>query len=108
MRRCLALATTVVGGLVFAGCGTSSTPAAPVPGQGTSAHRDLAQAWAQVFKTAGHVRGTASVQGFRVHPDPDADGIIHVVQGDGVVINAVDLAAAPPAATTYLIVNWGD
>jgi hypothetical protein len=54
------------------------------------------------------VSSTAVIEGFRVHPDPGGDGLIHVGEGDGVVVNAADIASRPPAPVTYLIVNWGD
>jgi hypothetical protein len=49
------------------------------------------------------------VNGFRVHPDPDEDGVIHVVSGgERVVVNGSDIASAGPDAQSYLVVNWGD
>jgi len=52
--------------------------------------------------------GTAVVNGFRVHPDPDEDGVIHVFSDESVAVNATDIAARPPADQSYLVMNWGD
>jgi hypothetical protein len=48
------------------------------------------------------------IDGFRVHPDPGEDGVIHVFDDESVVVNATDIASRPPAAQSYLVVNWGD
>jgi hypothetical protein len=63
--------------------------------------------------TRGHVasaglRSSAVIDGFRVHPDPDDNGVIHVFEGENVVVNATDIASRPPAPQSYLVVNWGD
>ena len=54
------------------------------------------------------VEALAVIGGFRVHPDPGDDGVIRVVDGDKVVVNATDIAPRPPAPPSYLVVNWGD
>jgi hypothetical protein len=56
----------------------------------------------------GGPRSTAVVNGFRVHPDPGDDGVIHAFEGEKVVVNATDIASRPPAPQSYLVVEWGD
>jgi len=56
----------------------------------------------------GGLRSSAVIDGFRVHPDPGDDGVIHVFDDESVVVNATDIASRPPAAQSYLVVNWGD
>jgi hypothetical protein len=57
---------------------------------------------------SGDVSAEAVIDGFRVHPDPDEDGVIHVFTDESVAVNATDIAARPPAEQSYLVINWGD
>jgi hypothetical protein len=94
-------------------CGSASSPTAPraaAPATTAVAIKGTADPSA-VFLAAlnsSRVRADAVIDGFRVHPDPGADGIIQLTEGDPLVINAAGLASVPPAPQTYLIVNWGD
>ncbi|HET6897739.1 MAG TPA: hypothetical protein VFK70_05300 [Vicinamibacteria bacterium] len=68
-------------------------------------------AWLKVATAAAPtsaVRSSAVIDGFRVHPDPGDDGVIHVFDDENVVVNATDIASRPPAEPNYLVVNWGD
>jgi hypothetical protein len=56
----------------------------------------------------GGLRSSAVLDGFRVHPDPGGDGVIRILSGENVVVNATDIASRPPAPQSYLVVNWGD
>jgi hypothetical protein len=67
-----------------------------------------AEVFAAALKTVGRANATAVIDGFRVHPDFGADGLIHLTEGDGLVINGADIASRPPAPSSFLIVNWGD
>lgn len=82
----------------------SSSPIAAVP--------DAATFWAMVQMdrpaVPADLSGAAVVDGFRVHPDPDEDGVIHVFTDESVAVNASDIAARPPADQSYLVMNWGD
>ena len=57
---------------------------------------------------ARSVKSTAVIDGFRVHPDPGDDGVIHISADQSVAVNATDIASRPPAPQSYLVVNWGD
>src|SRR5262249_48108881 len=76
----------------------------------STAHAPRFQTFGDTLRAAiaSRASSTAVIDGFRVHPDPGGDGLIHVMEGDGVVVNAADIASQPPAPVTYLIVNWGD
>lgn len=50
------------------------------------------------------VKASAVINGFRVHPDPQDDGVIRVVEGENVVVNATDIATPQ----SFLVVKWGD
>jgi hypothetical protein len=108
MRRALGLLSAVVVAVLSVRCGGAPSPTAS--DAAPSARPDaVAAAWAMVrIGTGGGVASTAVVNGFRVHPDPGDDGVIHVVEGENVVVNAADLASPPPAPQSYLIVKWGD
>ena len=66
-------------------------------------------AWLTVAtgRGAAALRSSAVIDGFRVHPDPGDDGVIHVFDDENVVVNGADIKADPPAQS-YLVVNWGD
>jgi hypothetical protein len=80
------------------------------PTEATAA--DTQQRAAGLTVTEGHIasaiRSSAAIDGFRVHPDPDVNGVIHVFEGENVAVNAADIASRPPASQSYLVVNWGD
>src|SRR5215470_485323 len=104
MRRLLKVVVAVAVAAVSIRCGSSSTPAGPAPvaadakaGQ-SPATSAFGQAFGQALRSAVSSRATSTavIDGFRVHPDPDGDGLIHVVEGDGVVVNAADIASQPP------------
>jgi len=86
-----------------------SGPAAPAAAAGMP---DASTFWAKVQMdppvAPADLSGTAVVNGFRVHPDPDEDGVIHVFSDESVAVNATDIAARPPAEQSYLVMNWGD
>ncbi len=105
MRRALGLlAAVVVAGLsVHCGGAPSPTSATTSPGRGGPAPWWLATTG--TLKASGALTSSA-VDGFRVHPDPDGDGVVHVFEGENVVVNAADVASPPPAPETYLIVKW--
>jgi hypothetical protein len=105
MRRRLTLLAAVTFAMVSVRCSSPSAPAVPKAGAPEDA---LARTFASAFKAPGPVSATFVIDGFRVHPDPGADGVIHVTEGDGVVVNGADIASRPPAAESILVVNWGD
>jgi len=108
MRRALGLLAVVVVAVSSVRCGGAPSPAAS---DTTPADRPapVAAAWAMLrIGTGGSVASTAVIDGFRVHPDPGDDGVIRVLEGQNVVINAADIASRPPAPQSYLIVKWGD
>lgn len=105
MRRALGLLTAAVVAVSSVRCGGALSPTA----SDTTPAARAAAAWAMVkIGTSGGVASTAVIDGFRVHPDPGDDGVIHVLEGQNVVINATDIASRPPAPQSYLIVNWGE
>jgi hypothetical protein len=60
------------------------------------------------MSAAPGVKTAAVIDGFRVHPDPGDDGVIRVVEGESVSVNASDIASRPPAPQSFLVVKWGD
>ena len=93
------------------GCGSSSSVTAPVATAAAPAETrtgSVSSFETTVVQAAGVVTRTANIDGFRVHPDPGDDGVIRVFEGQPVIVNAADIASAPPAPETFLIVNWGD
>jgi len=66
--------------------------------------------WIKVTATGvgAGLLSSAVIDGFRVHPDPGDDGVIHAFTDESVVVNATDIASRPPAEPNYLVVNWGD
>jgi hypothetical protein len=106
VRLALAVPVAFVS-IVSVGCNSSDrTPSSP-----TSAGSSAAPWWLAKNSTSnasGAATSSAVVDGFRVHPDPGDDGVIHAFEGENVVVNAADLASPPPAPESYLIVNWGD
>jgi hypothetical protein len=105
MRRALGLLAVVVVAVSSVRCGGTSSVTAPI----TTPAARAAALWPVVTNwSRGGVSSTASIDGFRVHPDPGDDGVIRVLEGQNVVINATDIASRPPAPQSYLIVNWGD
>jgi len=110
MRRGLSMPVAVVAvvAMVSVGCGSSAV----TPSSATSAGGSAAAPWWLAMnsssKTSGALTSSAVVDGFRVHPDPGDDGVIHAFEGESVVVNAADVASRPPAPQSYLIVNWGD
>ena len=98
------------------GCDSSSpTRATESSAASTTANATVPDAstfWAKVQMdppvAPADLSGAAVVNGFRVHPDPDEDGIIHVFSDQSVAVNATDIAARPPAEQSYLVMNWGD
>jgi hypothetical protein len=101
---------------VAAGCDSSSpTRATESPTASAAASATVTDAsafWAKVQMdppvAPADLSGTAVVNGFRVHPDPDEDGVIHVFSDESVAVNATDIATRPPAEQSYLVMNWGD
>jgi hypothetical protein len=108
MRRALGVLAVTVVAVSSVRCGGAPSPTAS--DAATTARPDpVAAAWANLrIGTGGGVASTAVIDGFRVHPDPGDDGVIRVLEGQNVVINAADIASRPPAPQSYLIVNWGD
>ena len=95
--------------LTAAACSSSSAPTPPP----TSAGPTVEELWSRITidssESPAEVGSEAVIDGFRVHPDPDDDGVIHVVSGqENVVVNATDIASFPPGPASYLVVNWGD
>jgi hypothetical protein len=93
--------------VVALGCSSSSPTAAPV-----KADASTAALWSRItVLTSARSSGATSaavIDGFRVHPDPGDDGVIHAVEGENVVVNATDIATRPPGPQSFLVVNWGD
>src|SRR5205085_1506991 len=91
------------------GC-ASSSPSRPTEAT-KSGYAALAAAgpWSRIKGGASAssrgVKASAVINGFRVHPDPDDDGVIRVVEGENVVVNATDIASSPPAPPSYLVVS---
>jgi hypothetical protein len=94
--------------VVVAALGCS--PSAPTPPSQTLKGDALLPSWLTVAtgRGPGGLRSSAVIDGFRVHPDPGDDGVIHVFSDENVVVNATDIASRPPAPQNYLVVNWGD
>jgi hypothetical protein len=107
MRRLIAIPVAILLA-ASAGCDSSSPTKATV----TSTTPEASALWSMIkFNTHAAPAGlesTAMIDGFRVHPDPDEDGVIHVFADERVVVNASDIASRPPAPQSYLVVNWGD
>jgi hypothetical protein len=107
MRRSIGIPVAI---LLAASVGCDS--ASPTRATVGSTAPDAAALWSMIkFNTHAAPAGlgsTAVIDGFRVHPDPDEDGIIHVFADERVVVNATDIASRPPAPQSYLVVNWGD
>ena len=85
------------------------SPSAPTrPSQTVKGSTQL-PSWLHVAagRGSGGLTSSAVINGFRVHPDPGDDGVIHVFTDENVVVNAADIKADPPAQS-YLVVNWGD
>ena len=95
--------------IVALGCGSSHVTQ---PSTGAAGRTAASQWWGAVGRSnsaaSGHLKSTANIDGFRVHPDPGDDGVIHVFAGESVAVNATDIASRPPAPQSYLVVNWGD
>jgi hypothetical protein len=90
------------------GC-TSSAPTPPSAPSNTRGENRITWLTATGSQAAaGGPRTSAVIDGFRVHPDPGDDGVIHVSADVSVAVNATDIASRPPAAQSYLVVNWGD
>lgn len=92
---------------------TRATASAPASAPANATVPDDARTfWAKVEMdppvAPADVSSLAVVDGFRVHPDPDEDGVIHVFTDESVAVNASDIAARPPADQSYLVMNWGD
>jgi hypothetical protein len=92
--------------IVSVGCGSSDR----TPSSATSAGSSAAAPWWLAKNSTSNASGAATssavVDGFRVHPDPGDDGVIHAFEGENVLVNAADLASLPPAPQSYLIVSW--
>jgi hypothetical protein len=114
MSRGLAVPVAVLCvAVASAGCGSSSpSVTAPAPPAAAAAApagwKTSSSLEAVLAQAAGGVSKTAVIDGFRVHPDPGDDGVLRVFEGQPVIVNAADLASAPPAPETFLIVSWGD
>jgi hypothetical protein len=101
--------------LAAVGC-APSTPAGPTAAPTATsgyAAQLAAGPWAKLKAggppaAAAGVKAEAVIDGFRVHPDPGDDGVIRVVEGENVTVNASDIASPPPAPQSFLVVNWGD
>ena len=94
MRRALGLLAAVVVAVSTVRCGGASSPSSA-----TSAGRSAAAPWwlatTGTLKASGALTSSA-VDGFRVHPEPDGDGVVHAFEGENVVVNAADVASRPP------------
>jgi hypothetical protein len=95
--------------LVFSvGCGRSSPPSGPanVPaGVSSPAPTPVPSAIAEPSPSAAPGIAGGS---FRFTPDAGPDDVIKLVKGDRIAINATAFAAANPALTLRLGVDWGD
>ena len=115
MRRLIGIPVAIMI-TVAAGCDSSSptraTESSAASATTTATVPDASAFWARVQMdppvAPADLSGTAVVNGFRVHPDPDEDGVIHVFSDESVAVNATDIAARPPAEQSYLVMNWGD
>jgi len=100
--------------IAVVGCSGSipTVPSGPAAPPAAAGMPDASTFWAKVQMdppvAPADLSGTAVVNGFRVHPDPDEDGVIHVFSDESVAVNATDIAARPPAEQSYLVMNWGD
>ena len=95
------------------GC-SPSAPTPSTPSSTTAASSRVNWLSAALTSTGAPAAATAAVKtsavidGFRVHPDPGDDGVIHISADQSVAVNATDIASRPPAPQSYLVVNWGD
>jgi hypothetical protein len=104
MRRAPGLLAAVVVAVLSVRCGGTPSPSSATP----AGHTAAAPWWLAAtgtLKASGALTSSA-VDGFRVHPEPDSDGVVHAFEGENVVVNAADVASRPPAPQTYLIVKW--
>jgi hypothetical protein len=106
MRRVIGIPVAILT-IVSAGCDSPSTRPSTVETRGAAA----LPAWLKASSAGSgpaRLRSSAVIDGFRVHPDPGDDGVIHAFTDENVVVNATDIASRPPAEPNYLVVNWGD
>jgi hypothetical protein len=111
MTRRLAVPVAVLVAIGSLGCGSSASVTSPAPAAAAPQSTGAASASAfeaSVLQAIRHVSTEAVIDGFRVHPDPGDDGVIRVFEGQPVIVNAADIASAPPAPETFLVVSWGD
>src|SRR6185503_4416071 len=97
------------------GC-ASSSPSRPTEATegARSGYSPTAQAFARRWSlikggasaSSRGVKAAAVINGFRVHPDPDDDGVIRVVEGQNVVVNATEIQSRPPDPRSYWVANW--
>ena len=111
MRRSIGIPVAILLA-ASAGCDSSSPTKATVSSTVRSTVPEASTLWSMVkintHATGAGLQSTAVIDGFRVHPDPDEDGVIHVFADESVVVNASDIASRPPAPQSYLVVSWGD
>jgi hypothetical protein len=107
MRRLIGIPVAILLSAA-AGCDSSSPTKATVSSTAPEASALWSMVKINTHGTGAGLQSTAVIDGFRVHPDPDEDGVIHVFADESVVVNASDIASRPPAPQSFLVVNWGD